>query len=249
MKVAQRVGRIATLIVLALAAAPLGAEGRQFVCWPIVRGDTAISVARRLTGNAAAAYSEWFQIRDPARRIFVPKSHYERLSTSWQACVPRELVREAAVRRVSDGRLQGSSPYDVTLAWQVGLAVSLLLLTGSMVFRSMTDRPIPPAMQEAGEQFVRAFAQPLIDPSSGTAPIRARLRFVRRAGQLEICLAPQAGRRYPNLLDHKQNVEYDVNRVVQLLSMDVVVSDRLRAEGPWVVVPLRRVDLKQAGVK
>ena len=62
MKIAQRAGRIATLIVLILAAAPLGAEARQFVCWPIVRGDTAVSLARRLTGNAAAAYSESFQI-------------------------------------------------------------------------------------------------------------------------------------------------------------------------------------------
>jgi hypothetical protein len=94
-------------------------------------------------------------------------------------------------------------------------------------------------MQRAGEQFVVAFAQPLVDSSSGVPPIQARLRFVRRAQRLEISIAPGAGRRYPNLVDHKRNVEYDVSRVMQVLGTDFVLSDRLRAAGRWVVVPIR----------
>jgi len=54
-------------------------DAQHFVCWPIAAGETASSLARRLTGNAAAAYGFAFQIRDPARRMFVPKSHYQHL--------------------------------------------------------------------------------------------------------------------------------------------------------------------------
>jgi hypothetical protein len=104
-------------------------------------------------------------------------------------------------------------------------------------------------MRRAGEQFVIAFARPLIDPSSSVPPIQARLRFIRRTQQLEISIAPGAGRRYPNLVDHKRNVEYDVNRVMRVLGNHFVKSDRLRAAGKWVVVPIRLADVKQTGAK
>jgi hypothetical protein len=104
-------------------------------------------------------------------------------------------------------------------------------------------------MQRAGEQFVMAFARPLIDASSSAPPIEARLRFIRHAQRLEISIAPGAGRRYPNLVDHKRNMEYDVNRVMRSLGNHFVVSDDLRAAGKWVVVPIRLADVKQTGVK
>jgi hypothetical protein len=104
-------------------------------------------------------------------------------------------------------------------------------------------------MQRAGEQFVNAFARPLIDPSSSVPPIQVQLRFIRRAQQLEICIAPGAGRRYPNLVDHKRNVVYDVHRVMRILGDHYVVGDRLRAAGKWVVVPIRLADVKQTGAK
>jgi hypothetical protein len=103
-------------------------------------------------------------------------------------------------------------------------------------------------LQHAGEQFVIAFTRPLIDPSSPEPPIKLRLRFVRRGGKLEISIAPNAGRRYPNLTDHKKNVEYDVSRVLRLLQSQVVL-DGLRAEGPWVIVTIRLIDLQEAGAK
>jgi hypothetical protein len=113
----------------------------------------------------------------------------------------------------------------------------------------MAARRIPPVMQRAGEEFISAFARPLIDPSSRVPPIAVRMRFVSRAQQLEISIAPGEGRRYPNLVDHKRNVEYDVHRVIALLGTRVVVSDRLRATGKWVVVPIRLANPKQAGAK
>src|SRR5262245_30203369 len=66
---------------------------QQFMCWPIAQGDTASELSRRLMGSTAAAYSDAFQIRDPARKMFVPKSRYRRLSTEWQACVATEPVK------------------------------------------------------------------------------------------------------------------------------------------------------------
>jgi hypothetical protein len=108
---------------------------------------------------------------------------------------------------------------------------------------------IPPVIQRAGEQFVSAFARPLIDPSSSVPPIQVELRFIRRVQQLEIRIAPGAGRRYPNLVDHKRNVEYDVDRVMRALGNHVVISGRLRAAGKWVVVPIRLADVKQTGAQ
>ncbi len=258
MTVTSSVCRFATLVVFLLAATPFGADAEQFVCRPIVRGDTASGLALRMTGSAAAAYSDRFQIRDPVRRTFVPKSRYQRLSRDWEACVAQDRVTTRAITRTpavspqqSAASLYNStlawpapsapSIYDTTLAWRVGLAVSLALFVCCVAFTYVAPRPVPPDMRRTGEEFVSAFARPLIDPWCDVPPIKSRLRFVRHADQLEIYIAPNGGRRYPNLSDHKGNVEYDVDRVVRRLGTRVVVCDCLRAEGKWVVVPIRRV--------
>jgi hypothetical protein len=284
------------VVLLLLCAAPARLEAQQFVCRPIVRGDTASLLARRLTGNPSAAYSDVFQIRDPARRMFVPKSQYLRLSMRWQACVaiggvkrtplahavaasaapagaaaapagaaeapvgapeasvgaitgpaitsaPQAVGKTSPAPALSDG-LRDDFVVIATIA-SSALLVLLIYAAGD----SLARRPIPPVMQRAGEQFVTAFARPLIDPSSSVPPIQVQLRFIRRAQQLEISIAPGVGRRYPNLVDHKRNVAYDVNRVMRVLGNHFVVSDRLRAAGKWVVVPIRLADVKQTGAK
>jgi hypothetical protein len=280
--------RLAALVLLFLCAASPFVEAQEFVCSPIRRGDTAARLARRLMGNRAAAYSPAFQVRDPARQLFVPKSHYWHLSTHWEACVairvakttarsvaldvstpvayapvdalaapavaPAEpvitstplAVRSTAAAVVSASALSDGSHQDFVFFAKIASTTLLMLLIYAAVALQM-PRPIPPLMQHAGEQFVSAFARPLIDPSSSVPPIHARLRFVRRAQQLEISIAPGAGRRYPNLVDHKKNVEYDVDRVMRVLGSRFVMSDRLRATGRWVVVPIRVADLKQTG--
>ena len=275
----QRNRRLPALVVLFLCAAPPLVEGQQFVCSPIRRGDTPSGLARRLTGNPAAAYSPAFQVRDPVRQLFVPKSHYRHLSTRWQACVviparpvplalapvvasPAPAVSPAIVPEsptITSAPLalasalpaptlpHGSHGDFVFTATMVSAAVLMVLIYAAVDLRM--PEPLPPAIQHAGEQFVIAFARPLIDPSSGVPPIQARLRFIRRVQQLDDCIAPGAGRRYPNLVDHKRNVEYNVDRVMRTLGNHVVMSDRLRAAGKWVIVPIRLADVKQTGAK
>lgn len=251
--------RLSAVVFLLLCGAPLCAEAQQFACWPIVRGDTASGLARRLTGTAATAYTDTFQIKDPARRTFVPKSRYSRLSTDWQACVAQKPVKShplvpgpapALAAALPAPPLRYSAPrYDVGFALRFGAGVSLMLLMISAVASYAAPRPIPPAMQRVGADFVTAFATPLVDPTSAVPPIAARLRFRHRKQRLEIGLAPQGGRRYPNLSDHKKNVEYDVNRVIRTLGAHRIVCDRLHADGPWVIVSIRLVEPKGSGVK
>jgi hypothetical protein len=251
---------------------------QSLVCQPIVRGDSAASLARRLTGDSAKAYSHLFQIRDPARSVFVPKSRYERLNPHWQVCVAREILIRAAVPRVASARVvpsripasppplpvvaadlappiaaarpmpQPAPRYDLVGAVRVGVGVSLLLFVVSVAVRWAPSPGPPPDLQRAGEAFVGAFVWPLIDPGSSVPPVLVRLKFFRRSERVEIHLAPNHGRRYPNLLDHKRNVEYDVERVLRLLGPGVALSSRLRASGKWVIVPIRLVARKQAGV-
>jgi hypothetical protein len=260
--------RFSTVVLLFLCTLPSPASAQQFVCWPIETGDTASSLARRLTGNAAAAYSLAFEIRDPARRMFVPKSHYQHLESDWQACVaqgpvPSNLIAYAPVVKLAESVKALDEPViartpqavaaeplirersdridrtllDSPFAAPIGAAVLLLTLLAA-VAGSMAPSPVPPEFQRAGQNFVTVFARPLADASSPVPPIHARLRFIRRRQQLEISIAPGPGHRYPNLADHKKNVEYDVDRVVRVLG-NYVLSKPLRAAGKWVVVTIR----------
>src|SRR5688572_12272652 len=89
--------RLPAVVLLLLCVLPPRVDAQQYVCRPIAAGDTASSLARRLTGKAGAAYGHAFQIRDPARRMFVPKSQYRRLQSDWQACVARGPVANTPV--------------------------------------------------------------------------------------------------------------------------------------------------------
>jgi hypothetical protein len=52
-------------------------------------------------------------------------------------------------------------------------------------------------------------------------------------------LAPADGRSYPNLADHRKNVEYDVDRVLRLVNAQPVMSGPLYTRGSWVVIPFQ----------
>ena len=79
--------------------------------------------------------------------------------------------------------------------------------------------------------------------------MRSRLRLSPARARLKILLAPGQGRRYPNLSDHRKNVEYDVVRVLGLLADDSFVRDSLYTQAEWVVVPFRfKVGRKHTGV-
>jgi hypothetical protein len=245
MRVTPLSGRFTTLVLLLLIAAVQAVEAQQYACSPIARGDTAAGLALRLTGHAANRHADWFQIVDPLGGRTLPKGQYDLVHAGWHACVARDV--SGAVSRTPPRATAGWSRDDLELAWRVGLIVSMLLFGFSRIETYVTERRIPPDMRRAGEAFVHAFARPLIDTPTAPPPISARLRYASDARQLEILIAPNRGRTYPNLSDHKTNVEYDVDRLVQLLGRPFVAGDGLRAEGKWVVIPIRQADLKEAG--
>jgi 3D (Asp-Asp-Asp) domain-containing protein len=103
-------------------------------------------------------------------------------------------------------------------------------------------------MKHFAHRFVREFERPLIQQQEDR-PVRSRLRLSPARARLDILLAPGQGRRYPNLTDHKKNVEYDVVRIVQSLADDSFVRDPIYVQAGWVVVPFRfKVGHKHSGV-
>jgi hypothetical protein len=85
--------------------------------------------------------------------------------------------------------------------------------------------------------FVNNFERGLVTDGVGAHPVHARMRCVPGKRRLEILLAPAAGRRYPNLADHRRNLEYDVKRIAHRLGHQAFVPCPPRAEGQWVVIP------------
>jgi hypothetical protein len=98
-------------------------------------------------------------------------------------------------------------------------------------------------------RFVDEFERPLVRYYVGEHPVRSRLRCGARLRRFDILLAPAEGRRYPNLSDHKKNVEYDVARVMHVLADDSFVSGAPYTQAGWTVVPFQfTADPKQSGV-
>jgi len=104
-------------------------------------------------------------------------------------------------------------------------------------------------MRHFADRFVREFERPLIQQHAAERPVRVRLRYSPFGRRFDILLAPGASRRYPNLSDHKQNVEYDVVRVLHVLADESFVNGPLSAQAEWVVVPFQfKVGPKPTGV-
>ncbi|HJZ75213.1 MAG TPA: hypothetical protein VKE51_25940 [Vicinamibacterales bacterium] len=104
-------------------------------------------------------------------------------------------------------------------------------------------------MTQFANLFVREFGRPLLQNATEPA-VRSQLRISPYRARMEICLAPGNGRRYPNLSDHRKNVEYDVDRVLSALADESFARGRLRMREGWVVVPFRfSARLKQRGVR
>jgi hypothetical protein len=108
------------------------------------------------------------------------------------------------------------------------------LLEGHLVRRKTTTI----VMRQFAMRFVNEFERPL-RWSEAERPLRTRVRYSTRRGRLDILLAPGRGRRYPNLSDHKKNMEYDVARVVSAVGDPSFVNGRLYAQAGWVVVPFQ----------
>jgi hypothetical protein len=133
--------------------------------------------------------------------------------------------------------------YDVALWIAFVLAIAMI---GSGLHDYVRDRTEP--LQRFGERFVHEFARTLVRVGPTEPVVDARLRVRPHRAQVEVLLAPRGGRNYPNLVDHKQNVEYDVERVLRVLKDQRFAHGSLYTQGRWVVVPLHlQVNPKQAG--
>jgi hypothetical protein len=103
-------------------------------------------------------------------------------------------------------------------------------------------------MKHFARRFVSEFERPLIQQPADH-PVRSLVRLSPVRARLDILLAPSHGRRYPNLSDHRKNVEYDVTRIARVLADDSFVRDPLYTQAGWVVVPFRfKASRKHRGV-
>jgi len=251
----------ALLVVLALAAVSPHAFAQRLACSTIQPGETAARVARRITGDPRNRYQPWFQIVDPTASRFIAKTQYGAIRAGWRACIVNEPAKSGApgllagmpaalgINTVLDAIIRMVGGIDV-LVWWGALVVAI-----SLVWRSIdeyvTDRQtMLDAMKRFGETFIREFERPLTQQHLPERPIESRLRASPHRRRLDILLAPHGGRRYPNLSDHKKNMDYDVTRVLQLLRDQPFVCGPLYAQGPWVVLPFQfQVRSTQTGGK
>ena len=105
-------------------------------------------------------------------------------------------------------------------------------------------------MASFGERFVHEFDRPLVRSRPSDRVVDSQLRFDTSRSKVEVLLAPRDGRSYPNLTDHRKNVEYDVVRVLRLMKDPPFIPGVMYAQGRWVVVPFQlKVNPGQAGDK
>jgi hypothetical protein len=240
------------------------AYAQQLTCYPIRPGETAASLARQLTGDARNRHQRWFQIVEPTTEASISKRAYERIQAGWHVCVATERLSRVATRlpylpapRASGVLVQAGlarqTPWsDVSFLWWA--APLPLLLAAAMVSWVFVTRRIDErrllviAMEGFARRFVGEFERPLFRRHVADRGVSARLRVVPRRRRLEILVAPAVGHTYPNLADHRKNVEYDVERIVSALDDRQFVNGPLYAEGEWVVIPFcLKNDMQQEG--
>lgn len=128
---------------------------------------------------------------------------------------------------------------DLTMLW-LGAAMVVLWLGWWVVDDYLARRKTAAiVVRYFAHRFVDEFERPLVRYDVETRPVRSRLRCGARPRRFDILLAPGEGRRYPNLSDHKKNVEYDVARVIHVLGDDSFVSGALYTQAGWIVVPFQ----------
>jgi hypothetical protein len=229
--------------------------GRRLTCYLIQPGDTAARLAQHFTGNVHNRHQPWFQIVNPTTETFIPKSQYRLIQAGWHVCVATEMLRQGSARPryplvastapvlMQTSVPQARTPIDLSaLWWTVSLlvVVSGLVLTWIVAGRYIGERQTSlDSMRGFGEKFIAEFERPLFRSCASEPAVKSRLRFTPRRQMLEVLLAPAEGRTYPNLFDHRRNVEYDVERVLRRLRDASFTNGPLYAEGAWVVIPFR----------
>lgn len=256
-RITRSVGAVAVMITAGVHSA----FADRFTCFVIRSGDTAASLALQLTGDAAHRREPWFQIVDPAASRFIPKAEYRRIFPGWHVCVAEgrantgSIAVQARPQELGPRRQPPSVEIVRTTRFIAVWLGGLLILVTPLAWRVATSysngrRTTLNIMTSFGNQFIREFEQPLMRPGSNNRALESRLRFKPRRRQLDILLAPHDGRTYPNLSDHRMNVQYDVGRVLRRLRDDRFVGERLLVRGRWVIVRCRlRTDAEVGGDK
>src|SRR5262245_15531370 len=236
-------------VLVTAAAGPYDTTTQRFRCSRIRAGDSAGDIAERLTGHRGNLLGASFQVFD-SRRQLIPKEHYDRLYPGWTVCFA-EGGSSAAIRTTSPANpiaiatVQEPEPpaaerqplLDDPVVWWFASLV-LAAMTSLVALNSWRkQRALMSIMQRFGGEFVREFGRPWAHYRGAGALPRTRLRINPRHARVEILVAPSPGRTYPNLSDHRNNVEYDVVRVTAALKHNAFASVQPYAEGEWVVLP------------
>lgn len=161
---------------------------------------------------------------------------------------PLALVPSTALATSRPLSAQRIGNVDLTLVW-LGMAIAVPWFGLQVVDGFLTRRRTAAALtQHFADRFIAEFERPLARYDETERPLKTRVRSARR-GRFDILLAPGPGRRYPNLTDHKRNVEYDVSRVLHALDDHFFVNGALYTQAEWIVVPFEpRTGPKQPGV-
>jgi hypothetical protein len=197
----------------------------------------------------------------------IPKQEYRHIEPGWHVCVATErlragLARPAHYRAFPSSGVSGQGVHTpqqpridlsvVLWAAPVTALLAAVALAWSLAGRHAAERRVIVAiMRGFGDRFVDEFERPLFRTRAVEPALDSRLRFAPYRRRLEVLLAPTSGHTYPNLSDHRKNVEYDVERVLTLLNDAQFVNEPLYTEGRWVVIPLRvnRHDMQQGGAR
>jgi len=248
----KHIGSCTAAIALTVTTGVQAALAQRSTCVTIQRGDTAARLAWRLAGDARNQYEPWFQIVDTSTRRVVAKRQYGQIRAGWRACIAEGRGRdglmtargEALPRHTQPRQPSSPDPFrtlttaGVGVWWGLCLASAILLVWWIAAY-SRGRRAALTAMTVFGERFVREFERPLMRRGSSDRGVHSQLRLKPYRKRLDILLAPHQGRTYPNLSDHRENVEYDIGRVLQLLNDERFVGERLSERGRWVIVRCR----------
>jgi hypothetical protein len=235
--------------VLILIAGSQRVVAQRFVCYTPQPGDTPANIALRVTGDAQNGRKPRLPTADSKASKLTSKADYDLILSGRRVCIAEEMVRSAQPVQIFS--LQNLSTIESKFVWWVVplLVTGLLAWTATGMY--VDERAsILDAMRRFGGKFIREFEAPLSQRGSPDCPIGSRFRFMPHRKRLEILLAPTNGCRYPNLSDHRKNLEYDVERVLELLADQQFVIGRVSTEGRWVVIPFQfKGILREEGTK
>ena len=248
--------KVLPLVLLFMAAGDASAQ--QFVCSSVRQGDTAARLALRLTNSPENRYAPWFQILDPTTSRFIPKAGYDAIRPGWKVCIARDAAASRPRRQIAIPSARAKpetarlfdrlAAMDLPYAWMMAVAILAPLLASPVVKKYFDKRcAMLDSMSRFAAVFIREFAQPLPRQHAADQPIKARLQCAPYRARLEILLAPNKGHSYPNLSDHKKNLEYDIERVLRLVPDQPFVRGEPYSRGDWVVIPFQ-VPATLAGV-